>query len=196
MVPAARSRPGPLLWAAGIVGWALAWVQPGPARGADEEVTWYAPTKEDFRPEYDRDRANQKVQTWAQYWGWVESFYKGNLLSEGWTQKGQECVAVVKSEPERRKFIKDLNELGVRIAKEWAKDNALRKISTADLNRWGAALREAGRKDDGTGKSLRSTLQKVQAEVDRKLSAGRRPRARRLALNARSGSSPRWQSGR
>ena len=49
----------------------------------------YTPAKEDFLPEYERDRANGKVQTWDQYWGWVQAFYAGNLLSDGWTKHGE-----------------------------------------------------------------------------------------------------------
>ena len=140
-----------------------------PAQAEDEAVGWYSPREEDFRPEYDRDRVNRRAQTWEQYWGWVGAFYRGNFLSVGWTKQAEESVAIVRSQATRQELIKSLNELGKQIAREWSKDNAVRKISTADLSRWGGAIRAARRSDDGSGRRLKATLRTIRAEVAKKL---------------------------
>ena len=62
-----------------------------------EAEGWYIPNAEDFRPEYERDRANQKVQTWKEYWGWITSFYNGNIFSPGWSRGARATVDVVES---------------------------------------------------------------------------------------------------
>ena len=57
-----------------------------------EAEGWYIPHEDDFRPEYDRDRANQKVQTWKEHWNWITSFYNGNLFTSGWTRDARATV--------------------------------------------------------------------------------------------------------
>ena len=49
---------------------------------------WYSPREADFRPEYDRDAANQAKESWDEYWSWVKTFYQGAFLSPGWTSQG------------------------------------------------------------------------------------------------------------
>jgi len=168
-IPALRSCPSRFLVAAFCLLLLTPWGHLRPVRAADDPETWYVPKEADFRPEYDKDQVNQKVQTWNQYSDWIAQFYKGNFASVGWTKQGQACVAPVKSKAVQHELIKLFNELGKDIAKEWAKDNGVRKINTADLNRWGGTLRAAQRADRGTGSALKSTLQAVRAEVDKKL---------------------------
>jgi hypothetical protein len=139
-----------------------------PARASDETVAPYAAKPEDFRPEYDRDRVNKRVQTWNQYWRWVAGFYKGNAFSEGWTKEVERTVATVNA-PIRQELTKTLNDVGKRIAGEWAKDNGVRKISTDDLRRWRAALDTARGRKDKTGKTLKATLSEIQKEISRKM---------------------------
>ena len=61
---------------------------------------------------YQSDRLNQKVQSWGQYRGWVQTFYKGNLMSEGWSKFGELTVSTVKSAAARQAVIDHINELG------------------------------------------------------------------------------------
>ncbi|MBT3260384.1 MAG: hypothetical protein HN366_28660, partial [Deltaproteobacteria bacterium] len=49
---------------------------------------------------------------------------------------------------------------------EWAKDNAVRKIDTAQLQQWGKDLQDAGKKGP---EALAGRIQKLNAEVDKKL---------------------------
>jgi hypothetical protein len=126
----------------------------------------HAPTDAEFLAEYNRDRSNQKVQTWRQYWGWVQTFYKGNMLSEGWTKFSQVTLDTVKLESGRRAVVKHLNELGKIISQEWAKDTSVRKITTADLRRWNEAISEARRGDDGGGQRILIVLKSIREKAE------------------------------
>ena len=110
---------------------------------------------------YNGDRSNQKVQTWGQYRGWVQTFYKGNLMSEGWTKFGQVTVSAVKSASARRAVIARINELGRVISRDWAKDSSVRKITTADLRRWNDLMATARQRDDGSGQRIIEALSAV-----------------------------------
>ena len=81
----------------------------------------YTPTEAEIRAEYQRDRSNQKLQTWKEYWGWVQGFYQGNLLADGWTKYSQSTLDVVKAKDARTGILKKLNHLGKLISREWAK---------------------------------------------------------------------------
>ena len=117
-------------------------------------MTLYAPAKEDFLPSTSVI-ANAKVQTWDQYWGWVQAFYAGNLLADGWTKHGEQSLAVIKSGENRQDLIDRYNELGKIVGRQWAKDYAVRKITTADLRRWHEAVAAAVRSDDGSGDKIK-----------------------------------------
>jgi hypothetical protein len=100
---------------------------------------------------YTGDRSNQKVQSWGQYRAWVQAFYKGNLMSEGWTKFGQVTVSAVKSAGARQAVVTQINELEIIISREWAKDSSVRQITTADLRRWNDVMATARQSDDGSG---------------------------------------------
>jgi hypothetical protein len=135
----------------------------------EKEEGWYVPIEEDFRVEYNQDKANQKLQTWEQYWGWVQTFYAGNALSTGWERQSREGASVIKGKSTRNEFIRILNEQGKLIAKEWAKDRNVRKISTLDLLRWNGLIVRAERTEDGTGNIARPILQDLSAQIAQKL---------------------------
>ena len=130
---------------------------------------WYIPNAEDFRPAYERDRANQKVQTWNEYWGWITCFYNGNILSSGWTRGARATVDVVESGTKQKELIKVANLLGKTISTEWAKADGDRKISTADLMHWNGVLIAARSTENGSGDQLKAALLQVSAQVARKL---------------------------
>jgi hypothetical protein len=134
-----------------------------------EAEDWYIPDAADFRPEYDRDRANQKVQTWNEYWGWIKSFYNGNILSPGWTRGARATVEVVESGAKQKELIKLANLLGKTISSDWAKDGKVCKISTADLMKWNGVLIAARRAENGSGDELRAALLQVSGRVATKL---------------------------
>lgn len=139
----------------------------------------YTPVEEEVRAEYERDLANQKVQTWREYWSWVQSFYRGNLLADGWTKYSQTTLEVVKAEEVRPTLLTKINRLGKLISQEWAKHDSVRKITTTDLRRWHEVLTAARRNDDGTGHGIRKALDEIHEQIQRKV-------GERTATSARS----------
>jgi len=119
---------------------------------------------------YKGDCSNQKVQSWVQYRGWVQTFYKGNLMSDGWTKFGQVTVSALKSAAARQTVIAQINDLGRIISREWAKDSSVRKITTADLRRWNDVIVTARQSDDGSGQRIIEALRAVRrmAEIQAK----------------------------
>ncbi len=168
----------PWLVAAVVVYSAGAWVESNSVRGGalEDEDGWYAPIQSDFRPEYDRDRVNRRVQTWIEYWGWIKSFYDGNVLSSGWSKQARATVGSVKSKTRQKELIDLFNNLGKRISMEWAKDYGVRKISTTDLSRWSAVILRAQRAENGTGDRLKAALVELHAEVTRRTERSRNDR--------------------
>lgn len=129
----------------------------------------YVPNEADFRPEYDRDQANRRVQSWDEYWGWIRSFYGGNFGWEGWVLVTRANLAVVTAADARQELLSLHNGLGRRVAQEWAKDNGLRKISTADLGRWNRGIQKARRSDRGSGAQLKAALEAIDREATRQM---------------------------
>ena len=127
----------------------------------------YAPIEAELLAEYNRDHANKKVQTWRQYWDWVQTFYKGNILSAGWNDFCKATLDVVKSEKNHPKVLARLNALGKIISQEWAKDSSVGKITTADLRRWNEAIVAARRDDGGSGEHLLSVIETIGEKAKR-----------------------------
>ncbi len=140
-----------------------------PAAGAERVLALYSPAKDDFRREYQRDLANGKLQTWDQYWEWVQTFYAGNLLSDGWTKRGDQSLAAVKSRESRQGLVERYNALGRILGGEWAKDYSVRKISTADLRRWHQVMNDAVRTEDGSGERIKQALDNIRAQAEKQL---------------------------
>jgi hypothetical protein len=157
------------------------------ARGQEPTMVLYTPAKEDFLPEYERDQANNKIQSWKQYWGWVQDFYKGNLLADGWTRHSARTLAAVKSDENRQTLTEQFNALGRLVSREWAKVDDVRKITTADLRRWNKALTEAVRVDDGSGEKIKKALGQVREQAEKQL--GALPRAGGVAIRGLAGAS-------
>ena len=137
-------------------------------RDLGEDAGWYTPIENDFRREYERDMANQKLQTWDQYWSWVTIFYHGTTLYPGWSSQTRSSVATVKSKQKQNELTTLVNELGKQISTEWAKAKGAGKISTADLIRWNPVITAARRADNGSGEQLKEAVLKVRAEVARR----------------------------
>ncbi len=134
-----------------------------------DAVEIYQPRAEHFRPEYERDQVNGKLQTWDQYWAWIGTFYQGNLFARGWTQETKATIAVVTTPEVRRDLSRALNEIGRDVAREWAKETAARRIHIKDVKSWGNRLRAAREADDGNGDSLIATVKVIRDEVSKKL---------------------------
>lgn len=143
----------------------------GWCRGEDpaEATEVEGPAEKEYRDEYDRDATNQKKQTWDQYWSWVKSFHEGTFFVSGWTNRAKGLVEGVKAGPERKKLVKEVNEFGRDLCKEWAKDSSVCKVSTSDLTRWGKMVEQAKKDDAGDGEALGKTIAEIRKEYQKKV---------------------------
>lgn len=129
----------------------------------------YRPLAADFRPAYDRDPANGRLQTWPTYWSWVETYYRGNILANGWIKETETSLAAVTAPAARAELLKVMNEAGQLTSREWARDGTLRRISTGDLITWGNRLKDARTAEKGTGADLLPAVRLIHEEVKRKV---------------------------
>ncbi len=73
---------------------------------------------------------------------WLKKFYEGTFLVKGWNAQVKDLL--LDFQGEERDATKDLlGDLGEKIGREWSKDNAVRRIDTAQLKEWGASLASA-----------------------------------------------------
>ena len=106
------------------------------------------------------------MQSKAEHKEWVRKFFEGTFLVQGWNQRVEDLVAGVDEPKTRAAVKKKLDRLGKRIGAEWAKENDVRRIDSADLKRWGGHL--ADRKRRGL-KPLEEALKTVEEEVEERL---------------------------
>jgi hypothetical protein len=115
---------------------------------SDTAGIFYSPVSEHFRLRYELDQRNHPRQRWNQYWGWIETFYAGNILARGWTEQCGRILEALPADYDREALIGRMNVLGRLIAAEWAKNNGVRVIATSDLQRWGGQMRRAMRRQE------------------------------------------------
>ena len=118
-----------------------------------------------FRDAYAKDAANQARQSWDEYRRWVRTFYDGKRLPPvpGWSAREEEILA--KTPTARRDAVRTtLAETGKALAAEWAKDNAVRRVSTSDLQTWGKRFGALA----GEADALVAALADVQREIARR----------------------------
>ena len=73
---------------------------------------------------------------------WLKKFYEGTFLVKGWNAQVKDLLQDFHGED--RDATQDLlSDLGEKIGREWSKDNAVRRIDTAQLKQWGASLTSA-----------------------------------------------------
>lgn len=97
---------------------------------------------------------------------WLRKFYEGTFLVKGWKGRMKEILYDVSSE-HKKETEKSLSNLGEKIGREWAKDNALRRIDSDMLQKWGEELRSVRKKGHAV---LDETIRKIDSEVDNILS--------------------------
>lgn len=105
-------------------------------RNWPEEV----PRQSLFVRAYRADIENQALQTEQTYLEWILGFYQGTLIyPTGWLDV--EGVLLESTEPESREQLADrLEQLGITIGAEWAKENEARLIDNRMLALWGSTL--------------------------------------------------------
>lgn len=119
-----------------------------------------------FRAAYEADAANKGRQPWADYLGWVRAFYEGKRFPPvpGWAARERDLATRLRPDA-RIAVLARAAETGRRIAAEWAKDNAVRRVSTDDLRSFGGALDQAAKADAGDGARILAAL----AAIERRL---------------------------
>lgn len=108
-------------------------------------IDWPAelPEREFFETAYRTDLANQPLQTRREYLGWIKSFYTGTVIyPTGWFDIQARFLAT--AAPENVEGLEPrIEELGMLIAAEWAKENSGRAIDNRLLALWGSTLQAA-----------------------------------------------------
>ncbi len=127
-----------------------------------------------FRKAYDADPANAARQPWPKYIDWVKRFYDGSRFPpvKGWTAQ-IDAIGKRLDADARASLTPRVEELGRIIASEWAKDNAVRRVSTGDLQGWGRDMEKAVKADPGDGTILAPALDAIEKQA-----SGRAPPAR------------------
>jgi len=96
---------------------------------------------------------------------WYKKFYEGTFLVKGWKSRVNDVLKGLSPE-DKGEMGERLETLGKKIGMEWARDNDVRKIDTAQLQRWGKDLQNASQKG---AKALSGQIQQLNKEVDKKL---------------------------
>ena len=76
---------------------------------------------------------------------WLKKFYEGTFLVKGWNSQMKALLKDFDGD-EKEALNDSLSRLGERIGREWAKDNTVRRIDTANLQQWGKSLADAREK--------------------------------------------------
>jgi hypothetical protein len=118
-----------------------------------------------FRARYEADPANKARQAWNEYHGWVRTFYEGKRFPPvpGWRGREEEILRRLPHHAHAH-LRHRLDETGRHLAAEWAKDNAVRKVSTSDLQAWGKRFGDAA----SDPARLEAALDEVRDELKRR----------------------------
>ncbi len=129
----------------------------------------YEPKKADFpclpEPAYSKGDCNA-------YFGWIETFYRGNFFTKGWTQYATELLSRVAEDIRPRLAVK-INRLGQTISAEWAKENAYRRIYTRrdqgypNMQDLLERLNEVTRRETGDGSVVEAFLDTAQRVAEK-----------------------------
>lgn len=94
-----------------------------------------------FYDEYKRDSVNSKIQPLDQYLTWVERFYHGwELYPNGWNTIKHDLLLRIADPAVAHEVAQKMDDLGLSISQEWAKNNDTRIINTRHVSIWGNAL--------------------------------------------------------
>lgn len=93
---------------------------------------------------------------------WIIRFYHGTVIyPNGWNQASEMLLASVDEKQLKKEISIKINELGIKIANEWAQENEFRNINNTNIATWGSALRTSAERDDQEG-----FIAKIDADVD------------------------------
>jgi hypothetical protein len=129
----------------------------------------YEPQKSDFpcRPEPAYGKGDC-----AAYFGWIQTFYRGNIFTKGWTQYATQLLSRV-ADDTRPRLAGKINLLGQTISAEWAKENAYRRIFTRrdqgypNMQDLGDRLNEVIQRETGNGSVVEAFLETAQRVAEK-----------------------------
>ncbi len=93
---------------------------------------------------------------------YYRKFYEGTFLIKGWKDRIKEILKHI-SDADRELARERLEKLGGKIGGEWARDNAVRRVDTPMLQKWGGRLKKA--KSMGPG-VLADEIGRIDGEVN------------------------------
>ncbi len=91
---------------------------------------------------------------------WYTTFHEGTFCIQGWKEISAEVLEKVPHKNVKGKLYQSLQSLGVRIGREWSKDNDIRKIDNEMLSQWGDLLKRTAEQDPSELPQLIAELQK------------------------------------
>jgi hypothetical protein len=116
----------------------------------------YQPQASDFQSVYQSDAADQQLQSFDDYFGWVQTFYSH------WTESAEEALSYIKDPNAKNQVTIKINQVGRLIAGEWAKDRSIKKISTfGDLPRYNSIMQQGEENEDGSGRSIDQAITEI-----------------------------------
>ena len=108
--------------------------------------TWpdTVPPKSLFEESYWNDKKNAKSQSLEAYLTWVHRFYDGWIVySYGWNQTTSDLLETIEDKSDAEIINEKMSGLGIRLAREWAKDKPDRFVHTREMSIWGGTLRDS-----------------------------------------------------
>ncbi len=120
------------------------------------------PAQAEFAEHYRQDRRNAERQSLEQYLAGIERFYRGwEMYPAGWSRLSRDLTDHIADPSIKNLTQTKLTRLGVAIAAEWAKDNAVRRITTRHVAIWGNALQKSAERAE-----LTQLVDRVTDDVD------------------------------
>ena len=110
-------------------------------------------------------------QQLSSHLGWIKKFYQGTTLyPNGWLNVSSRFVATIDNNNDQKIISRRLEKLGVVIANEWAQDNNIRLINSANMVTWASAMRTAAERSEQT-EFVNKVEQDVLSLLEGKISA-------------------------
>lgn len=110
------------------------------------ELPWSEdlPPRAYFLLNYQQDAVNRGLENQKEYLSWVIRFYKGwSLYPKGWNEITKELLLQLKNAQTASLVKHKMEQLGLLISGEWAKNNQTRLITTYHVSVWGNALMQS-----------------------------------------------------
>lgn len=143
------------------------------APATPEQIALVDSWRQYFAAAYARDRRNAARQSFDEYWRWVRTYLlEGGAGYPGWLAQSDALLARVRDPAAHARLAALMHAAGRRIAGEWAKDSACRRIYSTflqgrpNLAEWGRALQGAAARDSGDGRAIEAAALGIAAELD------------------------------